>query len=48
MEEKISYQCVGCGYNFRRNRFESVCPFCGKKGTVQKVRPMNAIVDEIE
>ena len=35
------YQCMDCSYNFMSSAFndESMCPFCGEKGTAKWIQP---------
>lgn len=40
MEQRVKYECSGCGYKFTRKVDAKVlrCPYCSKQGTVEVLK----------
>ena len=45
-----SYKCTACNYKFESTTYkiDKVCPFCSRKGTVEKVKTASEILREID
>ncbi|MDD5086424.1 MAG: hypothetical protein PHV16_01600 [Candidatus Nanoarchaeia archaeon] len=45
----IKLRCKECNYRFtpKKSVMPRICPFCGKEGTLEKVKPMQQIIDEV-
>lgn len=42
------YGCASCNYQFtpKKDKTPLLCPFCGKTGTVEKIKLMQEFIDE--
>lgn len=45
-----SYKCTACNYKFESKAYKlnKMCPFCSRKGTVERVKLASEILKEIE
>ena len=45
----LNLRCKECNYKFspKKDIIPKTCPFCGREGTLEKVKPMQKIIDEV-
>ncbi len=41
------FRCNECRYRFSKEEIPSICPYCGRKGTIKEEESINDILNEV-